>query len=206
MTLSLLLRAAAKDTAGLNASVVSVQPMSIVHSNTPPIQPFNPFPLINGVAAPTVSPMLQWQSGDADGDSLSYRVYLGTNPSPPFIISLPVNSLVPGLLRPQQVYYWQIVASDGKVNTPGPLWSFTTESAETPHAHLSGFGQLTPNQFNLSIGGILGETYCIEFSTNLMSSSSWNQLTNVFTTNGDATISVDLPTNCKAGFWRAVGQ
>jgi hypothetical protein len=204
-TLSLLLRATAKDTAGFIATVVSAQPMSIVRANNPPIQPYNPFPLANGVSAPTVAPNLQWLSGDADGDSLTYRVYMGTNASPQLITSVSVNSFAPGLLRPQQVYYWQVVASDGKANTPGPMWSFATESAETPRAHLADFDQLTPNQFNLSIEGILGENYRVEFSSNLVS-SSWNPLTNVIATNGAVIVPVSFPTNCKAGYWRAVGQ
>lgn len=199
----LMFRASARDDAGFSASATSQGALGIVRANAPPLQPNSPFPLASGANVTFVAPYLHWSSGDADGDPITYRVYFGTNASPALLLTGPADSFVPGFLRPQTVYYWQIIASDGKTNSLGPIWSFTTEPGETPCPLLGGFDRLTLDQFSLSIGGILGENYRIEYSTNLLS-SSWDPITNATINMGPILIPIRIPTNHRAGFYRAV--
>lgn len=66
---------------------------------------------------------LRWSFTDIDNDSLKYDLYFGSNPDPEliasnlldsrFIFNPPVN---PG------IYYWKVVASDGRFRTESPVW------------------------------------------------------------------------------------
>jgi PGAP1-like protein/Kelch motif/CARDB/Bacterial Ig domain len=125
VTSGLLIRATAHDNSGLATSALS-QPLSIVASNTPPVAPNRPFPLDAAANVGLALPMLQWSSADADGDSLTYEIHFGTNSNPPVVKSGISPTYTPSALSYQTTYYWQVIASDGKATTAGPVWSFTT--------------------------------------------------------------------------------
>jgi hypothetical protein len=175
-TSTLLLRATAKDAAGFTAVAVTAQPLSIVRANNPPIAPYNPFPLAGGINVPFTAPILQWQSGDVDGDSLTYQVLLGTNATPPYAANLAQSSFTPGFLAPQTKYYWQVLVSDGKATTTGPIWTFTTQAGSRPQAVISGQTMMSNGAFQFQFSGIFGQTYALQASTNLV---DWVTITNV---------------------------
>jgi hypothetical protein len=100
----------------------------------PPAQPCNPTPENGAVQVPK-NTTLSWDGGDYDpGDVVTYDVYFGTNPDPPFIDQIGpfawddvhiVYTVTP--LQASTRYYWKIVATDMQgASSHGPLWSFTT--------------------------------------------------------------------------------
>jgi hypothetical protein len=89
---------------------------------------------LNNATNVAVSADLSWVCGDPDiGDTVTYDVYFGTDPTPLLVTSqYAASSYDPGTLAYDTTYYWQIVAHDthGLV-TPGPVWKFSTK-ANTP--------------------------------------------------------------------------
>ena len=199
-TTVLLIRATARDTAGLSASATT-QPMTIVRANTPPLAPNSPFPLHGSPFVPTVSPQFSWSSSDLDGDPLTYQIRFGTNATPPIVSSASQSSFVPSLLRPQKTYYWQVIASDGKATTAGPVWSFTTEAGALPATVLADYNRTTNGGFQFRLSGLFGESYSLQASTNL---TTWQTLTNIVNTNGNTLFLDTAATNFPRRFYRAV--
>lgn len=101
--------------------------------NQPPEQPTSPNPE-NGATGVNVETELTWTGGDPDTeDTVTYDVYFGlsghmTKVSP----NQTETNYDPGLLNYQQTYEWQIISWDNhEAFTPGPIWSFTTETDTT---------------------------------------------------------------------------
>lgn len=95
--------------------------------NNPPFHPAPYFPL-NGAIDIDTDVTLSWSCMDIDGDSLTYDVYFGKEATPPLVATdLTVKNYDVKNLEPKTVYYWKIVAKDGKggVAEGGP-WYFTT--------------------------------------------------------------------------------
>ena len=96
--------------------------------NTPPDPAFNPIPA-DGETVTNVQVDISWSGSDPDGDSLMYDVYFGRDPVPEEMVS---NDQVqttfdPGLLEPDNTYYWRIVVIDEHgATTIGPIWHFMT--------------------------------------------------------------------------------
>ena len=130
-TSTLLIRVTAHDVAGF-ANAATSQPLTIARANNAPFVPSMPFPLAGGVNVPVSSPVLQWSSGDIDGDALTYQVMLGTAATPSMVGTVSDATYTAGTLLYATRYYWQVVASDGRATTAGPVWSFTTEAAPVP--------------------------------------------------------------------------
>jgi hypothetical protein len=97
------------------------------NKNSVPSVPSNPSP---GDKEDKVSlqPILKWDSFDADGDTIIYDVYFGTEKNPPLILEgSSKNYFNPGKLLAGTSYYWKVVAKDGKGGiTESPVWQFTT--------------------------------------------------------------------------------
>jgi N-acetylneuraminic acid mutarotase len=202
-TSTLLLRVTAKDSAGFTAVAATAQPLSIVRGNNPPIAPYNPFPLAGGINVPFTAPILQWQSGDVDGDSLTYQVLLGTNATPPYAANLAQPSFIPGFLAPQTTYYWQVLVSDGKATTAGPIWTFTTQDGSRPKAVVSGQTTMSNGAFQFQFSGIFGQNYALQASTNLI---DWVTITNVLV-NGNPMLAIDPNArNYRLRFYRLSDQ
>ncbi len=118
-------KAVAYDAGGLSTEVASPA-LTIVRPNTPPVAPYSPFPTDNQ-ADVALDATIQWSSGDLDGDALTYNVFFGTVSNPPKVATgVAGTSYAPPHLLEKTVYYWKIVASDGKASVAGPLWKITT--------------------------------------------------------------------------------
>jgi hypothetical protein len=119
-------------------------------ANNPPDVPSEPSPEHKSTGVSLV-PLLNWKSGDPDGDTVTYIIYFGkdstfTSPLDSIIDKsggYPVYSSYDKLdtLDSLTVYYWKIVAKDhlGKASY-GPVWEFTT----------GGGGNEPPNKPNIS--------------------------------------------------------
>jgi hypothetical protein len=97
--------------------------------NNPPSAPSNPSPA-DGATEVAVTANLSWSGGiDPDGDPVTFDVYFGTTNPPPLVGNQAAASYdPPGDLNYSADYYWQIVAKDDRGGeTPGPVWSFSTE-------------------------------------------------------------------------------
>lgn len=96
-----------------------------------PPQPQFPDPanLRDGVS---LTPLLTWGPPPDRCNPLSYRVYLGVVDDPPLLgegISEPALQM--SELDPLRTYHWQVEAADAQGDTiRGPLWTFTTASAD----------------------------------------------------------------------------
>lgn len=104
--------------------------------NNPPNTPSEPYPE-NASADVAIDVTLTWVGGDPDpGDTVTYDLYFGTNPSPPVAQRDLTNPQYtpPAPLDYSTTYYWYVVARDSFFSeTAGPLWTFTTEvSPYTP--------------------------------------------------------------------------
>jgi uncharacterized protein (TIGR02145 family) len=112
-----------------NAKGYSVRCMSYI-ANTPPYPPSSPDPQYGAINL-TSEITLSWIGQDPEFDTLYYDVFLGlTNPPPQVSSQQNSISYYAGILIPDTTYFWQVIAFDqGGLSTPGPLWSFTTETA-----------------------------------------------------------------------------
>jgi len=98
--------------------------------NNPPTIPYNPNPRYNSSEVPR-NTSLSWMCNDADGDSLIFDVFLGTNESLTSLISVWRDivefSVQPEELVGRQTYYWRVVARDSRgAETGGYVWCFQT--------------------------------------------------------------------------------
>ena len=79
----------------------------------------------------TTSTLLTWDGEDANGDELTYEVYLDWSSEPASLLGsgLQVENLdAPGLN--DGTYYWKVVASDGEKETVSDIWNFTVKLPE----------------------------------------------------------------------------
>jgi len=104
--------------------------LHIETGNNPPYTPSNPNPG-DGASDVGINTDLSWTGGDPDsGDTVTYDVYFGTNPTPDVLVSddQPGTTYDQGEMSYSTQYYWQIIALDNHgALTSGPIWSFTTQ-------------------------------------------------------------------------------
>ncbi len=121
--------------------------------NNPPSAPHSPVPANNVTNLDTVSLTLKWSAcTDPEHDSVVYDLYFGKTAAPALKASnLKDTSYATGTLEKFTTYYWKVVAKDKHNNsTPGPVWSFTTDTVTVPNKALI-------NQLD----GLLGNAYAI---------------------------------------------
>jgi|GEM_PF-5862411 len=109
---------------------VSDSEFSIITGNNPPYAAYAPVPA-NLAEHATLSPILNWKSGDPDGDVLTFDIVLDQN-SPPtikIVESLTETSFEVTNLQSNKTYYWQVISNDGIATTPGSVWQFKTGDA-----------------------------------------------------------------------------
>ncbi len=110
--------------------------IAILTFNTPPGTPFAPTPADGAVLQPLTA-TLSWSCSDPDPtDSISYRVYFGTDNSTDnsSYVSTSEQTYNPGTLQRNQTYFWKITAIDSiGAKTAGPVWSFTTLKSRPPY-------------------------------------------------------------------------
>jgi hypothetical protein len=110
----------------------TVGPVWQFTTNNPPKKPYAPSPANADTGVQLVT-ALSWEGGDPDGDAVSYTVYLDT------VVDGGMDSLAvtetPNVttdsLKPMRVWYWRVVASDGKAQVVGPVWQFTTRAKQS---------------------------------------------------------------------------
>ena len=146
------IRVVAYDSSSQMSADVSDGTFSITTANKPPYTPHSPVPA-DGSANVCITIELAWIGGDPDSeDVVAYDIYLGTGSSSMNLISddQPNSSYTLSTLKSNTTYYWQIIASDGKESSHGPIWSFTTgtENINAP-SNLSAV-TISNNQIDLS--------------------------------------------------------
>jgi len=106
---------------------------SVPGENNPPYIPSNPDPEDTKTGV-VIDHGLSWTGGDPDGDPVTYDVYFGTSSPPPKVATGQRDTRYdPGTMDYGQTYYWKIVSWDNNgASTSGPIWDFTTESAQLP--------------------------------------------------------------------------
>ncbi len=98
--------------------------------NTPPSEPYDPDPP-SGKTSVSRNTSLSWRCDDADGDSLVFDVYFGTNRELTSLISIwrdiSEKNVQPAELGTYQCYYWKVVAKDTHgAESQGAVWNFIT--------------------------------------------------------------------------------
>jgi hypothetical protein len=100
--------------------------------NVAPYVPHTPNPA-DAATAQSVATVLSWSGGDPDGDTVTYDVYLEAGSSSldmPVSVGQSSTSYNPSTLLPGTLYYWRIIATDSHgASSSGPIWSFTTTTA-----------------------------------------------------------------------------
>ena len=93
----------------------------------------NMSPSSGSVAA--VDTLFSWNVSDEDYDSLSFDLYFGEEPDPTLIATglTGISYQLPNILTPATVYYWKLVATDGKGLTTSEICEFRT-SVEISYA------------------------------------------------------------------------
>ncbi len=151
---SYLLGLQATDDLGL--AIVRPFAVRALSADSPPTEPLNPTPT-SGSIDQELNAILGWDASiDADGDSLSYDIYLGTdaaaltwilNTQNIFFDLSSVSDIANGT-----TYYWQVIARSLSNQTAGQIWNFSTIntvlSAEFSATPTVGLAPLTAVQFN----------------------------------------------------------
>lgn len=115
-----------------STTTTTVSTTTTVTGNNKPYTPTNPYPSDGATNIP-VSVMLSWDSGDPDGDPVTYDIYFGAN-NPPVLYKkdLTTNRCQLDNLEPSATYFWKIIAKDNQGGTSeSTIWSFTTEAANS---------------------------------------------------------------------------
>jgi hypothetical protein len=146
-------------------------------ANSPPNQAASPFPadLSINIAGPLT---ISWTGSDPNpADRLSYFVYAGTsaNALQP-IWSGSATSFSPWSLLPNTTYFWRVTTRDNhNLETPGPVWSFTTGTAGVNPLPVNldvflagtGSGSVTStNPAGIACSGAVGDICARDFSLN----------------------------------------
>ena len=100
--------------------------------NSPPYEPSNPSP--DDATDVDIHADLSWSGGDSDGDSVTYDVYFGTDPTPTALVSDDQTGTTYdlGTLDYNTHYYWKVIAEDEhEATNESKIWDFTTEE-KTP--------------------------------------------------------------------------
>ncbi len=109
------------------ATVTDTAVVTVVPSNTPPSSPYAPDPPdANFNYEQPLSLNLTWGCDDADGDSLEYDVYFGTDSQLESLIFVrrDLTSKVTRVtdLRSRQVYFWKVIVRDSRgAEVTGPV-------------------------------------------------------------------------------------
>jgi hypothetical protein len=93
----------------------------------PPAVPSAPTPP-DGATGVSSRPMLTWTAAGATSYDVSFGL---ANPPPSVATAQPTASYTPAALTGNTAYYWQIVARNSAGATPGPVWSFTTDTSSS---------------------------------------------------------------------------
>ena len=115
--------------------------------NNPPVPPFDPDPA-DGSSSNALYADLHWDCYDPDGDDLSYDVWLNTiyTDSARIAAGVTGQTVDPGDLEPDRIYYWKVLAIDAPGDTTeGPWWRFKTRTASNKPP-VEPFGPYPPDE------------------------------------------------------------
>lgn len=101
-----------------------------------------------------LKPELKWEFSDPQNDPVSYSVYLSTDiqDNKPVVEGLTETSYKPAEnLEFNKVYYWKIVASDGKYSAESPTFMFTTVEGENKVRPKFDYQQFTPQSNSIDL-------------------------------------------------------
>lgn len=71
---------------------------------------------------------LSWECSDPDGDTLTYKIYFGTDSTNMYLTSITQDTFcLSGFQQKAQTYYWQVIACDQDTFTTGKIWHYSTE-------------------------------------------------------------------------------
>ncbi len=118
-----------------DSAIRSFTTVAAATGNSNPAAPTLSSPANNGTDMALTPPLFWGAVSDPDGDTVSYDVYLDTNPAPTTKLtaspgSLPLYNVGTGVLASGTKYYWKIRALDGKNGyADSAIWSFTTAAA-----------------------------------------------------------------------------
>jgi len=91
--------------------VLSKSPVWSFYINSPPTAPDLFSPANDSVGFP-VTGALEWSSEDAEGDDITYDVYVGTTNTPGIAAGDLADPTFSPSLEAETVYYWKVVAKD----------------------------------------------------------------------------------------------
>ncbi len=105
--------------------------------NHPPAPPRTPYPNDGAELVDVENVELSWSCFDIDNDTIHYRILFEENDSTPDVnISWQQAKYYEiSELKPNTVYYWQVIAYDNEYETASPIWSFKTRDISPPSAH-----------------------------------------------------------------------
>ena len=86
----------------------------------------NPVPDTGSIVS--TDTVFSWTCHDPENDPLTYEIYFGVDPDPPFIGNMDSDTIFnPGTMEYCTQYYWKIIAQDDHGNySEGPVWNFRT--------------------------------------------------------------------------------
>ncbi len=100
-------------------------------NNNPPLEPSDPSP-VDSASNLDLNLTLSWKSADPDtSDELLFDILFGTQTPPTQRIATGLSASRYSLsnLSNGTAYYWQIIATDGELTTPGKIWTFNTKDS-----------------------------------------------------------------------------
>jgi len=108
-------------------NVISTSPVWDFYINTAPTVPVLTAPANNAVKF-SAKGALTWTATDAEGDALTYDVYLGTTSTPGIVASGVATATYSPTLLYATTYYWKVVAKDSHgATSTSAVYSFTTD-------------------------------------------------------------------------------
>jgi hypothetical protein len=106
--------------------VFTKSPTWIFFINSPPTAPILTSPKNDSIGFP-VTGALEWSATDAQGDALTYEVYLGTSSTPGVVATGLTDATYSPSMVAETKYYWKIVATDiHGASASSVVHSFTT--------------------------------------------------------------------------------
>lgn len=99
------------------------------YENFSPDRPSNPVPA-TGAVSQALNVQLYWSCTDPDGDPITYQVFFGVPVNPPSVATGQTDTTYnPGVLQPNTLYHWKIIATDPLNSfSVSNIWTFTTGS------------------------------------------------------------------------------
>ena len=123
-----------------NGILKDYAPSDTTPVNRAPNKPSNPNP-VDSTPNISLEGILSWSASDPDGDKLSFDLYFEKDDSTPDVLfknGLTDPSSNFSGLENNTIYYWRVIANDGKLTTTGDVWKFTTKDKDITPPPITG--------------------------------------------------------------------